>query len=642
MMRQFTNNLKEVGMVLGQLFIPLLQKVMPVINGVTIALKRLLVNIAGFLGIQLDLSSFGQGYSDMGEDVDGLADSLDDATASAKKLKTATLGIDELNINAPQEDSGSGTSGVGGGIDLTEEILAATEEYQNAWDEAFAGMENKAQKFANKIEKIFEPITTPLKKMFKDISIGDWFAVGQDSSKVVSGLFDLLTNGLKKVDWDALGNKVGEFLSGVDWDGVIGSVGNFIETLVDSAVDAWKSSFDEAPIATTISSALIGWFTLNTLKIDPKIAIGVITWELGFDFGKKLAAGFAETEEEYQAIMNFSWFGEDGFFKNAFSDLESSFDGLGEMYKQPLLASLTSLLTGPMGTALGSLSSFLNNETVVMFGDWLENSVAPWFTVEKWSELGASIPMALTTKWFEFVEWWNASGVKKWIDEKVAPWLTKEKWLELSSGIKIAILEKWNEFTTWWTNNGISKWFEEKVKPWLTKETWTTALFGIKTAFSDTFKGVANYVIGWLNKIITGIESLVNNAINGLDAIEDLINEVPGVEVSFNVSSLTLPRIPTYQVGGFPEDGLFMANHNELVGQFSNGRTAVANNEQIVDGIKYGVREAVAEILAPYLADIAQNTRETADKDLSVNIGDRDIARANARGQRSLGYALIT
>jgi hypothetical protein len=27
---------------------------------------------------------------------------------------------------------------------------------------------------------------------------------------------------------------------------------------------------------------------------------------------------------------------------------------------------------------------------------------------------------------------------------------------------------------------------------------------------------------------------------------------------------------------------------------------------------------------------------------MSVNIGDREIARANARGQKSLGYALIT
>lgn len=50
-----------------------------------------------------------------------------------------------------------------------------------------------------------------------------------------------------------------------------------------------------------------------------------------------------------------------------------------------------------------------------------------------------------------------------------------------------------------------------------------------------------------------------------------------------------------YATGGFPEDGLFFANHSELVGKFSNGKTAVANNEQIVEGIKRGVSEAISE-----------------------------------------------
>ena len=44
--------------------------------------------------------------------------------------------------------------------------------------------------------------------------------------------------------------------------------------------------------------------------------------------------------------------------------------------------------------------------------------------------------------------------------------------------------------------------------------------------------------------------------------------------------------IPKYSVGGFPEDGLFMANHNELVGKFSDGKTAVANNLDIQKGIE--------------------------------------------------------
>lgn len=45
-------------------------------------------------------------------------------------------------------------------------------------------------------------------------------------------------------------------------------------------------------------------------------------------------------------------------------------------------------------------------------------------------------------------------------------------------------------------------------------------------------------------------------------------------------------KIKAYAEGGFPEDGLFMANHNELVGKFSNGKTAVANNEDISKGIE--------------------------------------------------------
>jgi hypothetical protein len=46
--------------------------------------------------------------------------------------------------------------------------------------------------------------------------------------------------------------------------------------------------------------------------------------------------------------------------------------------------------------------------------------------------------------------------------------------------------------------------------------------------------------------------------------------------------------------GGFPEDGLFAANSGELVGKFTNGRTAVANNVQIIEGIKYGVAEGIS------------------------------------------------
>lgn len=97
-----------------------------------------------------------------------------------------------------------------------------------------------------------------------------------------------------------------------------------------------------------------------------------------------------------------------------------------------------------------------------------------------------------------------------------------------------------------------------------------------------------------------------------------------------------MPKIPAFEVGGFPEDGLFFANHNEMVGEFSNGKTAVANNEQIVAGIMEGVKAAVTEALAPYLSDIADNTRETAEKDMSINVDGRELVTAiNSRISRN-------
>ena len=652
-MRIFKNNVSEVAMMLGQLFVPVLEKIMPIVNGITIAIKRLLGSFANLLGIKI--GDTGQGFKSMEEDASGFADSLDDATASAKKLKSVTLGIDELNINAPQEDTGKTTGGVGGGIDLTNEILEATSEYEKVWEDAFNNMENKAQEFSNKIEKIFEPIVAPIKNLIYHAFRGEWDIAGKDVSNLAIGIFDLFTKAIDKVNWKNIGKEIGEFFKGLEWKEIISSAGNFLETALESAGELLEGAFDANPIATTIVSALgLAKFSGLDKTIEKKIIsacptnvsigktilISGITWEIFFDIGKNIGEIFAETDAGFE---DFTFFGKDGFFKNAFSDLESSFDALGEMYKQPLLASLTSLLIGPMGTALGSLSSFLNNETVIMFGDWLNESVLPWFTKEKWTEMAMNIPIAISNKWLEFTSWWEQSGIKKWIDEKVSPWLTKDKWLEKAGVIKQSIIEKWNEFTEWWKTNGVSKWFEEKVKPWFTTATWTTNISGIKTAFSNVFKGVANSVIGWLNKIISGIENLVNNAIDGLDSLGEMLNEIPGVEVEFSVSSLYLPRIPTYEVGGYPKSAsLFWANENgvpELVGNIGN-QTAVASGTEIT-----GISNAIYDTAQTEIALLREQNNllmRLLDKDLSVNIGDRDIARANARGQKSLGYALIT
>lgn len=176
-----------------------------------------------------------------------------------------------------------------------------------------------------------------------------------------------------------------------------------------------------------------------------------------------------------------------------------------------------------------------------------------------------------------------------------------------------------------------------------------------KTTILNIFNGIWNGIKSVINTILGGIETLVNGVIGGLNTminalnslsftVPDWVPEIGGQTFSLNIPTIATVTLPRLATGGMVEAGqLFIANEAgpEMVGTMG-GNTTVANNEQIVSGIQQGVEIAVSQILAPYLSDIAQNTRETADKDFSVNIGDREIARANTRGQRSLGRSIIS
>lgn len=239
MIRQFTNNVKEAGMVLGQLFIPVLQKVLPVINGVVIAIKRLLVSVANLLGIKIDFSSFGQGVSGYNEELEGTADALDKVGTSAKNAQSGIRAFDKLKVISTPKSSGSGSGAGGAGIDLTKEIMDATAEYEKVWQEAFDKMQNTALGWADKIEKLLEPV----KKLFKDLFNGDFFEAGQDLSGIVTGIFNWMSDAIASVDWYQIGQNIGQFLAGIDWTAVFTSAGNFIETAIDAAIDLWKGSF---------------------------------------------------------------------------------------------------------------------------------------------------------------------------------------------------------------------------------------------------------------------------------------------------------------------------------------------------------------------------------------------------------------
>lgn len=178
--RMLASNVKMLGQMLGNLFLPIVAKVLPYINALVVALQRLMVAIAKFFGIDMSkfTSSVGGGsdaVSDILDGAEGLDDALGDANENAKKLKNNLLGVDELNIVSDNDDGGSGLDigGVNGALaGALDDILG---EYESVWEKAFKELEDRIQELADKIQKIFLALIDPIRKA--------WAKVGEDVIK---------------------------------------------------------------------------------------------------------------------------------------------------------------------------------------------------------------------------------------------------------------------------------------------------------------------------------------------------------------------------------------------------------------------------------------------------------------------------
>lgn len=620
MIRQFTNNVKEAGMVLGQLFIPVLQKVLPVINGVVIAIKRLLVSVANLLGIKIDFSSFGQGVSGYNEDLEDTADALDKVGTSAKNAQSGIRAFDKLKVISTPKSSGSGSGAGGAGIDLTKEIMDATAEYEKVWQEAFDKMQNTALGWADKIEKLLEPV----KKLFKDLFNGDFFEAGQDLSGIVTGIFNWMSDAIASVDWYQIGQNIGQFLAGIDWTAVFTSAGNFIETAINAAIDLWKGSFDAAPIETTILTAIgllkftgvgdIIWGKISdklsakvlgsSIGIVPTIAIAAVTWEIGFNVGKSLGeALFPDDKEIYE---NFSFFGEGGFFDTI---KNTDFSILFDAWKQ-MNSDAADFLTKTMpirqffdflsqfkldvNDTFGLVSVFENLKPIAE--NWFNEYVKPWFSTERWSELGENIKQSLSDKWDSFTQWWSGTGIPSWWNGNVSPWFTKEKWQNFGETIKSSLKDKWTSFTLWWSGIGFAKWWNN-VKSYFTTEKWTWS--GIKDGLSNAW----NNAIAAVKQIWNSFANWINDKLNfSWDPIT-----IAGIQLAPG-GSISLGKIPTFETGGYVPSRytMFMAGENgipEIAGTVG-GKTAVAGGVEIT-----GIKDAINSTAQQEIALLRQNNQ---------------------------------
>lgn len=155
-LRVLKQELTQLARAIGSVFIPILVQILPYVQAVVSILTDLISMLATLVGFEMpewgSTANWGSGITTGAEDA---TDALDGTADAAKKLKAATLGIDELNIISPDTGSVGAGAGAGAGSDW-----AAGLEIPNIWDQqALSEMQSKAEAIKTAIEEQLAKIT---------------------------------------------------------------------------------------------------------------------------------------------------------------------------------------------------------------------------------------------------------------------------------------------------------------------------------------------------------------------------------------------------------------------------------------------------------------------------------------------------
>lgn len=482
---------------------------------------------------------------------DGIADGLDNAKDNAKKLKQQLQGFDELNVLTSNKDSGN-NSGNNSGIGGTTGEDGSAGQWTKV-DSIFKDYESGLDSLYKLGDYIGKTITDSLNGI-------DWEGVYESARNFGSGLASFL-NGLISPDlFSALGKTIASALNTAlhvldsfgetfEWkefgNSVMKGISDFFKTWDAKLTGSALSNF-----ASGIMQSITGFFnTLSDEKtfktIGQKIVDlisgiewGNLIWDFGnlvIALGKAIIDGLTDLadgmSEEVTKIMEPVWASLEKWFADNFK------------FKTPDLPSFDDLKL-KLKQIVDSVKNW-----------WSENAKLPSLSVTV-----SSIADKLSSAWESAVAWWNSKTALSSISTTV-------------SSIKSKLSSAWSTATSWW-----------KKKTGLSAV--SISIPNIKNKLSSAWKTAKKW---WSENVKLSIPKLT---------LKVEYKTPSGTIQKAVTKALSLKGWPTlrfYASGGFPEDGWFRANHGELMGKFDNGRTVVANNKQITQGIADAVYQGNRE-----------------------------------------------
>lgn len=620
----------NIGQALINVFTPFLQ----VINQIIAKVADLSSKFLAFTQLITGRGSSGGG-SPGAKTLESISSGYEDVADSTQKAEKAqksyTSGLDELNIVS--QDSGGGAAS-GGGIGspiipseaiagnealmqtsdvldrIKERLLELAGLFKQGFFEGFGDFESRFQTIRDSIDSI--------KKSFSKIFDAD-----------VAKSFNKLVNEIVKTLGKIIGSVASIYLTiGAN---IIGGIAKYLEDNTGRIKDYLIEMFD---IGAEISEQVGDWFvaiadifevfagedaqqiTADIIGVfaETFMSISELFAKFSLDLTTLFTQPIIDSKEEIKSSLQdlLSGFSAiTGFIKGLFADVGKIINEVYDKYISPILTLITQKIT-----------------------EFVQNRIAP--ILSSFGGLFQSIGEALTALWQNVLQ-----PIVQWLMDNVFP---------VISFIASVVIEKVFEIV-----DGIALQFETLIEiftgliDFLTsvfKGDWEGAWESIKKIFSTIWqsfegivKGVVNKIVDILNGFLKIVETVQHRLADALSFSIDIPDWVPGIggnSFHLDVPKVTIPKVPYLATGAvIPPNAPFMA----MLGDQRHGM----NLEAPEDLIRKIVREeagASAEMMA-LLSEIAQNTRETADKDLTI--GDRDIARANIRGKQSIGYSnLIT
>lgn len=685
--------LTQAARAIGNIFIPALNAILPYAIAVVQVIREIanaLANLAGFKLTEVDYS----GVNNAAVGAGSLADNLDDAAGAAKKLKQYTAGFDELNVFAPNTGSGSGAgAGGAGGFDfdlptydfLGDAVQTRIGEIKKMIEDTLAEITTIVSGFMLAVGAILvvTGVNIPLGVgLMAAGAVGLAATVGLNWTAMSSELASTLA---------LITGVVGGFLlalgaimafSGANLPLGIALMALGGASLVSAAVINWHNSDRHLTDALTtltgvlagaslavgamlaftgvatglgialmavgavtlVSAAALNWNSIPDALASPLSRVGLLVSGATLALGAILAfsgcmplgiALMAIGATSLVSVMALNWNGLSDEIQNVIAIITTvvsvAFLAIGAALafsgaNIPLGLALLAAGAVTMGTAImpnwNDLSDNVQQKismiTTVVGGALLAvGAILALSGVALPLGLGLMAAGALSLGAVATLNWdFVVNSIKKVVSVITGilsgALIVLGVLLCLSGagvGLGLAVLAA-----------GLS----------LSYAAWTLD----DNPITRFVRQMANSIIGLVNGVIDAINDMFHIQFNGLSVMG--ITLIP----AFDIRLVDIPHIPFFEDGGFPNEGqLFIAREAgaEMVGAMGR-RTAVANNDQIVEGISAGVSVANDGVIAAIYALL--NVVE--EKDFSVNIGDNQIGESYDRYNRARGVRVNT